>query len=127
VLRGALGGVSLDRLEHTNSECSCLTSSGLGLCNRVLALNDWQDGFLLDWRRVFETVSVDSAQGLLLQTHFVKFVNFKFPVRFESFFSIIDTFFLLLFSKNISSTRKIILVSLDFLRGFVFFLFNHDL
>jgi len=30
------------------------------------------------------------------------------------------TFFLLLFSKNISSTRKIILVSLDFLRGFVF-------
>jgi len=57
-------GSSVNRLEDTDSECTSLTSSGLSLSNSVLALNERQDSFHLDRRRVFVTISVNTTKDL---------------------------------------------------------------
>lgn len=58
------------------------------LSNSVLALDDREDTSLLDGRGLVETITIDTTEYLFLQSHLVKIVNFKFPVRFE-FFSIL--------------------------------------
>lgn len=60
----AVVGSSVNRLEDTDSECTSLTSSGLSLSNSVLALNERQDSFHLDRRRVFVTISVNTTKDL---------------------------------------------------------------
>lgn len=58
------------------------------LSNSVLALDDREDTSLLDGRGFVETITIDTTEYLFLESHLVKIVNFKFPVRFE-FFSIL--------------------------------------
>ena len=60
------------------------------LCNCVLSLDDRQDRLLLDGGRILETEGVDSTQDFLFKSHVVKFINFLFPVRFETFFSFLS-------------------------------------
>lgn len=60
------------------------------LCNCVFGLDDRQDCLLLDWGRLLKTEGVDATQDFLLEPHVVKFINFHFPVRFETFFSFLS-------------------------------------
>jgi len=89
--------VSVDTLENTNSERASFTSTRLGLSNGVLALDDWQDTFLLDGWWVFETVTIYATKHTLLQPHVVKLTNFQFPVRFENLLNSFLTFLISIF------------------------------
>ena len=60
------------------------------LSNCVFALDDGQDGLLLDRGWVLETEGVDTTQHFLFEPHVVKIINFQFPVRFEKFFSFLS-------------------------------------
>lgn len=56
------------------------------LSDGVVALNNGQDTFLLDWRGLVETISVNSSQNLLSKTHVIKPINWFIPIWLQVFF-----------------------------------------
>lgn len=56
-------------------------SSGLSLSNQILSQNSRLDGTLLDCRRLFETVGVDTTEELLGEFHAIESLNSLFPIR----------------------------------------------
>jgi hypothetical protein len=58
----ALGGLAVDQRQHPDREGGSLARPGLRLGDRVPALHDGQDPFLLDDRRLFEPVPVNPPQ-----------------------------------------------------------------
>jgi len=82
-----------DGLEDADSKCSCFARAGLRLCNRVLALDDWENGLLLDGGWVPETIAVDAAEDFFFEAHVVELVNFQIPVCFKRLFTFLSTFF----------------------------------
>ncbi|EPE06346.1 hypothetical protein F503_02474 [Ophiostoma piceae UAMH 11346] len=56
----ALLDVGVDLLQHGDGEGGSLASTGLGLGNDIVALDDGHDGTLLDSRGTLETVGVDT-------------------------------------------------------------------
>ena len=72
------------------------------LSNSVLALNDRQDSFHLDGRRVLVSVAINATQNFLLKSHVVKFANFQIPVRFEQFF------FFLCYNRRTNTVSQVI-------------------
>jgi len=87
VVRYAALRVSINALEHTNSEGTSFTSTRLGLSDGIFALDKGQDTFALDGGGVLKTITVDSSKDTLLQAHVVKLINFQVPVRFENLFN----------------------------------------
>lgn len=57
--------------------------TGLSLGDDVASLDAWNDGALLDRRRLLETIRIDSSQKFLLQVHGVKIVDDFIPVGFD--------------------------------------------
>lgn len=55
----------------------------------VLALNDWQDTFLLNGGRIFVSIPIDATEDVFLETHVIKFAHFEIPVSLECFFFLI--------------------------------------
>lgn len=51
--------VGVDLLENGNGESGSLSSTGLGLSDDIVALDDGHDRTLLDSRRTLETIGVD--------------------------------------------------------------------
>ena len=56
------------------------------LCNSILALNDGKNSFLLNWRRLDETMTVDSSQYSFFKSHIVETFDYFIPVSFKFFF-----------------------------------------
>jgi len=89
--------MTLFRLERWLTECSsflrgtsgaCFQSykestyrSRLSLSNQVPAKNGGPNGSLLNSRRLFETVSIDTTKEFFGEFHFVKGLNGFIPVR----------------------------------------------
>lgn len=68
------------------------------LCNRVSALKDRKNGFLLDWGWLFESISVDSSEHFFVEIQVFELVNAFVPVGLKNS---LGDFFLLLVLENI--------------------------
>lgn len=62
-------------LQDGDGEGGGLSSSGLGLGDDIVSLNDGDDGSLLDSGRSLETVGVNSSEKLGLELHVVEAVE----------------------------------------------------
>lgn len=56
------------------------------LSNSILTLDNREDSFLLNWRRLNETVTVDSSEYSFFKSHIVEALNYIIPVGDEFFF-----------------------------------------
>jgi len=102
-------GRTVDDLESGDGEGTRLTSTGLGLSNGVVTLDNWQDTLLLDWGGLRETVAIDTSKDLFLQSHMIKQINFFIPIWLQVLaiffflgllFSVGSDFLLLIFSRS---------------------------
>lgn len=55
------------------------------LCNSILALNNGKNSFLLNWRRLDETMSVDTSEYSFFQAHIIEALDDFIPVSDEFF------------------------------------------
>lgn len=74
---------SVYELKGGNGEGTSLTHTGLGLSDGVLTFQKGDNTLLLDDRRLFVTVSVDTSQEVLVQIEVVKAVHAFEPVGFD--------------------------------------------
>lgn len=56
------------------------------LSDSILALDDGQNTLLLNWRRLNETVAIDSSEYSFFEAHVVEAFYDLFPVGLELFF-----------------------------------------
>jgi len=70
-----VGGLSVDELEDADRESGGLSSAGLGLGDCVLALHEGDDTLLLDDGRLFETVTENASQQVLLDVKLLEGFN----------------------------------------------------
>lgn len=73
----------VDLLQNTDGERGRFAGSRLCLGDHVVSLDAWNDGALLDGRRLLETVRVNAAKKLLFQAHVVKVHHNFFPVGLD--------------------------------------------
>lgn len=55
------------------------------LSNSILALNNGKDAFLLNWRRLNETMSIDTSEYSFFQSHIIEALDYFIPVGDEFF------------------------------------------
>ena len=70
-----LSDLGINFLENTDGESTCLASTGLGLRDGILSLDDGEDSFLLDLGRCFITVSEDASQEVGIQVQFLEGID----------------------------------------------------
>lgn len=90
---GALDG-HVQLLKNRDREGGGLASSRLGLRNNVVALHNRDDCTLLDSRRTFETIGVNSSEKFRLQIHVIEIVDDLVPIGLDLVFrDILKLFF----------------------------------
>jgi hypothetical protein len=56
------------------------------LSNSILALDNWENSLLLNWRRFNKTMTVDSSEYTFFKSHVVEAFDDFFPIGSELFF-----------------------------------------
>ncbi|CAN7996109.1 unnamed protein product, partial [Ixodes pacificus] len=70
----------VDLLQDGDGERRRLARARLGLGNHGPTLDAWDDGPLLDGRRLLETIGVDASEELFSEAHVIEVVDDLFPV-----------------------------------------------
>eukprot|EP00049_Salpingoeca_infusionum_P017060 m.351640 g.351640 ORF g.351640 m.351640 type:complete len:356 (+) comp16299_c0_seq1:1899-2966(+) len=83
-----LAQVRVDGLKHRDGEGGGLTGTRLRLGDHIATLEAWLDGTLLDGRWALETVSVDTAEKVVLQAEVVKGLHNLVPVGLDFAFDL---------------------------------------
>ncbi len=77
-LAGAI--LDIDALQYTDSKGGCLACSTLRLANGVTSPDQRKDTFLLDSRRLFETVGINAAEKIFVELERIEGLNCFRPV-----------------------------------------------
>jgi len=64
----------IEGVENSNGESGSFTSSRLGLCDDIEAFAKRHNGSLLDSRRLFKTISINSSEEIFSKIHVIEVV-----------------------------------------------------
>jgi hypothetical protein len=73
----------IDALKGSNGESTSFTGSRLGLGNGIVTLDNWKNTFLLNWRWLVETITINTSQNFFLKAEIVEFFGRLVPVWFQ--------------------------------------------
>lgn len=73
----------IDSLQGSNGESTSFTGSRLSLSNSIVTLNDWKNTFLLNWRWLVETITINTSENFFFKTEIIEFLGRLVPVWFQ--------------------------------------------
>lgn len=73
----------VELLQNSDGKCCRFAGAGLRLSDHIMTLEAGYDCTLLDCRRLYKTVGVDSTQQVLLQIHVIEVVHDLIPAALQ--------------------------------------------